>query len=59
VSKYSVVLTETVSYTVEVEAEDAEQAAAVAEDAWAQSEDPYDDFLGSVENVSIVTLLQK
>lgn len=51
--KFSVTLIETVSYTVEVEAEDQEAAEEVARDMWADSQDPTHDFCGSGEGVSV------
>lgn len=55
-AKFIVNLKETVEYSVEVEAEDEDEASEIARDVWAQSDDPTHDFCGfglgvEIENV--------
>lgn len=51
--KFTVKLKETVFYTVEVEAEDEDEAGEAAADIWAQSEDPNEDFNGMGHGVEV------
>jgi hypothetical protein len=53
VPKYTVTLEERVTYTVEVEADDEEQAREDALEQWAHSENPDNDFCGQGLGVSV------
>lgn len=55
--KYEVELTETVQYTVVVEAENGDQAGEEAAIIWAESEDPTADFQGTGEGVDVSFIL--
>jgi hypothetical protein len=50
-AKFRVQLKETVTYIVEVEAEDGHEAQEIAAETWAQSEDPTGDFQGNGQGV--------
>lgn len=52
-AKYTVTLKETVFYTIEVEADDEDEAGDAAADIWAQSEDPTGDFNGMGQGVEV------
>lgn len=56
VKRYSVELTETMSYTVEVAAESMDAAATIAREMWAQSDDPIHDYCGSGDGVEVITV---
>ncbi|MBX8803294.1 hypothetical protein HBA92_21445 [Ochrobactrum sp. MR28] len=51
--RYQIQLKETITYTMEIETDDAGLAQAEALDAWAQSEDPFGDFVGDSSGVEI------
>jgi len=51
--KYKVQLVETVRYEVEVEAENEDDAADLACEMWAQSQDSTNDFCGMGEGVEV------
>ena len=55
--RYNVRVVETIEYVVSVEASDKEDARKAAREAFVQSENPYDDFDGSVENRSFSFVL--
>lgn len=52
-ARFVVTLKETVFYTVDVEAEDEDEAREIAAELWAQSEDPTNDFLGNGQGVEV------
>lgn len=56
--KYSVELVERVTYTVEVEADNEEEARESATEAWAQSDDPDKDFDGGGQGVSVIDCVE-
>ncbi|RBO90491.1 hypothetical protein [Pseudochrobactrum asaccharolyticum] len=51
--KYQIQLKETITYTMEIEADDAGIAQAEALDAWAQSEDPFGEFSGNSSGAEV------
>jgi hypothetical protein len=56
--KYLVTLKETVIYTVEVEANDAEHASEIACEIWAESPDPDGDFCGEGQGVEAIEIIE-
>lgn len=52
-ANYTVTLKETVFYTVEVEADDEDDARDQAVDLWASSEDPTNDYCGMGQGVEV------
>lgn len=50
--KFRVTLVETVRYFVDVEAEDEQAASEAAQEEWAHSSDPTNDFCGQGEGVT-------
>lgn len=57
-AKFYVTLEETVKYTVEVEADDEDDAREFAVEAWVQSGDPTTDFDGQGEGVTVTTVCE-
>ena len=51
--KYRVMLRETVTYTIDLEADDEALARELAHDMWADSDDPTREFSGQGEGVEI------
>ena len=55
-AEFTVTLKEVVYYTVTVEVDDKAEAGEVAKEAWCNSEDPTEDFGGSGQGVSVVSV---
>ena len=51
--RYTVMLRETVIYTVEVDAPDEDTAGEIAETVWCDSADPTSDFCGAGQGVTV------
>lgn len=52
-AKFTVTLSEVVSYTVEVECDKREEAGDAAREMWCASEKPYEDFAGSSDGMTV------
>jgi hypothetical protein len=53
-TKFLVMLVETVRYQVEVEAEDGDKAEELARETWNASQDPIHDFCGDGQGVEVL-----
>ncbi|WP_370677615.1 DpnD/PcfM family protein [Pleomorphomonas sp. PLEO] len=58
-AKFTITLTETVTYTVEVEAVSRDEAGADACEMWAQSENPTEDFNGIGNGLIVKSVMQR